>query len=376
MLKGRNRSAFIQKAGQKIKKIAAQYQATAYEDLGKYIISFDGDIPSEALADAKKVFGVATIAEGRVCEKIMSDIETCVCRVIEESGAKEGQSFKAKVHRADKSFTPDSMRFAPMVGAMVLRRYGKNLHVDVHQPDYLLHVDIRGKVYVSTKKYDGLGGLPLGSSGKGLLLLSGGIDSPVAGFEMIKRGVKLHYLHFHAHPFTAPQGQDKAVALAQKLTPYNESAKLYTVNLLPVYQAVAEKCKERYMTVLSRRFMMRIAEKLCRQNQYDMMVTGESLGQVASQTIQGITAIEDAVDMPILRPLISRDKTEIIEIAHFLDSYETSILPYDDCCSVFTPSSPSTKPQLKDVREQENLLDVEALISETLKSLEIRKIEE
>lgn len=378
MLKGRNRSSFIKKAMDKIKHVCKNFEIEEmYQDFGKVIVK--GDDPDDypdMIRQIQKVFGIVWISPCIRTGRDFSEIEEAVVALLKEKGDLSGKTFKAEVKRADKEFLPKSPTMAAEVGAMALRNFGKYLTVDVHEPDFIVYLDIRKHAYVYTDKIEGLGGLPIGSSGKGLLLLSGGIDSPVAGFELAKRGVKLSALHFHSYPFTSKQGFEKSKTLAEKLTDYTGDIKLYSCNLLPVYKAVGKNCDSRYMTILSRRFMMRIGERICKKYGLDMMITGESLGQVASQTIEGVTAINEVTEVPILRPLIAMDKREIIEIADAIDTFETSILPYDDCCSVFTPDNPVTKPKLSNVHKNEEDLDVDGLVDEVLSNMEIITVKE
>ncbi|MDU3806379.1 MAG: tRNA uracil 4-sulfurtransferase ThiI, partial [Finegoldia magna] len=246
--------------------------------------------------------------------------------------------------------------------------------VDIKNPDFFVYVDIKDNCYVYKDRIKGWGGLPIGSSGRGLLLLSCGIDSPVAAFLMAKRGVRVDCLHFHSYPFTSQRGFEKVKQLAEEVSYYTGNINFYSVNLLPVYKAITKNCKERMMTIISRRFMMRIAERIANENKIDALITGESLGQVASQTIQGVSVINEVTSLPILRPLIASDKTEIIEIAREIGTYETSILPFEDCCTVFTPKRPVTKPRIYDVKREEENLDIEGLVQECINNMELIKI--
>lgn len=249
------------------------------------------------------------------------------------------------------------------------------MKVDVHQPEVICRVDVKEEGFVYVDRVKGYGGLPIGSGGRGLLLLSGGIDSPVAGFMMAKRGVELGLLHFHSYPFTSERAEDKVKRLAGKLAGFVGSMPFYSVNLLPIQEAIGEHCREREMTILSRRFMMRIGERLCEDQSFNVMITGESLGQVASQTIQSMSVIERAVETTILRPLVAIDKTEIIEIAQDIDTYDISIEPFEDCCTVFLPSRPVTKPRLSDVLKSEEALDVEALVDVAIANMRFTMID-
>ncbi|MDU7143350.1 MAG: tRNA uracil 4-sulfurtransferase ThiI, partial [Anaerococcus vaginalis] len=281
--------------------------------------------------------------------------------------------FKVITNRVDKSFEIKSPEFSQMMGGFILKNYAKknNLKVNVHNPDFKVFIDIKKYAYVYANRHEGMGGLPLGSSGNGLLLLSGGIDSPVAGFMMAKRGMRINCLHFHSYPFTSKRALQKAIDLGKILSQYTGNMRIYSVNMAEIYKSINKNCHRNQTTILSRRFMMRIAEKISEKNSYDALITGESLGQVASQTVESMTVIEDATKLPIFKPLIALDKTEIIDRALFIGSYEKSIEPYDDCCSIFAPSNPITKPKLKYIKESESNLDIENLENKAIENMEI-----
>ncbi|MCL1810153.1 MAG: tRNA 4-thiouridine(8) synthase ThiI, partial [Clostridiales bacterium] len=263
--------------------------------------------------------------------------------------------------RADKAFPVKSPDISRIIGAKVLAGC-LELKVDVHNPDCILYVNVRrGKSYVYEQKIPGFGGLPLGTNGKGMVLLSGGIDSPVAAFMMAKRGMLIEAVHYHSYPYTSERAQQKAVDLATILAEYCGRFTMHMVNLLPVQEQIALNCPEEEMTVLVRRFMMRIAETIAKESQCDMLITGENLGQVASQTAQALVVTDAVASMPVMRPLIAMDKIDIIEKAREIGTYETSILPYEDCCTVFLPKHPVTKPRIERILASENKLDVEGL---------------
>lgn len=376
MLKGKNRNQFIKRAVRQIRKATKNLGVLEiYEDRSKIILSYE-DSGIEILKELKKIFGVAVIIPGLRVDKEMESIEKAAREIVRRKGNLNGLTFKAEVQRADKSFEPKSPQMAAHMGGIILKEFGKDLSVDVRNPDFVLFVDIRDYVYFSTESIPGLGGLPVGSSGRGLVLLSGGIDSPVSAFQMAKRGVYFHGVHFHAFPYTPQQSIDKIVDLSYKLVPYNGNFKIYSVNLLKIYQSIQKSCNPRYMTIIARRMMMRIAEKLSEKNDFSMLITGDSLGQVASQTIEGIQAIEDATNSVVLRPLIAMDKREIIDIAKMIDTYEISIQPFADCCLLFSPDNPITKPSIKRAREEESKIDVEKLVEEAIEEMEIINVTE
>jgi thiamine biosynthesis protein ThiI len=321
--------------------------------------------------DISKVFGVASISPA---VEVASDIEEIgaaaieyMLRLIEKRGIK---TFKVDAKRADKSFPIKSPDIGRIIGAKVLIGC-KVLKVDVHHPDCLLFVDVRrDKSYIYEQKISGFGGLPLGTNGKGMVLLSGGIDSPVAAWMMAKRGMLIEAVHFHSYPYTSERAQEKVEDLARIVATYCGRFKLHTINLLPIQELIVQNCPEEETTILVRRFMMKIAEKVAKETECGMLITGENLGQVASQTAESLIVTDQSVQMPVMRPLIALDKVDIMDIARNIGTYETSILPYEDCCTVFLPKHPVTKPRLTRILESESKLDVEKLVDEAVASRE------
>ena len=375
-LKGLNRRYFEDKLISQLKSSLKEVQhGRIYKEQGKIYIESDGDDLEEIISRVKKIFGIVHISP---CIRVGKDIEELKKAVIEvmRNKKEEGsvKTFKVETNRVDKQFPLKSPEVSRQMGAVILKNV-KGLSVDVNNPDIYVYVDIKGHIYVYTDKIKGYGGLPVGTNGKGLLLLSGGIDSPVAGFLMAKRGVEISAIHFHSYPFTSERAEEKVKTLAKILSSYTGKIKMYSVNILDIQKEINQKCPEDQMTILSRRFMMRIAEKVAIDNGIDALITGESLGQVASQTIQSLSVTNASVNLPIFRPLIGLDKTEIIEIAKDIETYETSILPYDDCCTLFLPKHPVTKPRLKDIEESEKNLDVEELINKALETMTVYEIE-
>ena len=281
-------------------------------------------------------------------------------------------SFRVTTNRADKTFLMNSMEISRELGGRILERY-PDLTVDVLTPDTVLNVDMResGVTFVYTEVIKGLGGLPTGSSGKGILMLSGGIDSPVAGYMLAKRGMKVNAIHFHSYPYTSEAALNKVKSLAGIVSEYTNGIDLYIVKFTHIQEEIHEKCPEELMITMMRRFMMRISERIAKRTGAQAIITGESLGQVASQTIESITSSNSVVTMPVLRPLIALDKLEIIDIANKIKTFETSILPYEDCCTVFLPKHPAIKPRLDVVLRAEQALDAEALIDEALSAVEV-----
>ncbi len=368
MLKGKNRMSFVEKSIKQIRKACREYHLGDHLfDQGKLFIEAPVEEFDGIIAKIKMVFGLLYVYPTLVVEKDYDAIEEA-CKLLLKD---EGQiTFKVKATRADKSFKDNSMEIAAEVGGRILKNFS-NLKVDIKNPEKTVYVDIRKYAYVYGERIKCIGGLPMGTGGRALLLLSGGIDSPVAGFEMARRGVEIGAIHFHSYPFTSERAKDKVKRLAEQMSTYVGEFRLYNINLLNIYTAINKNCRPRFTTVLARRFMMRIGEILARRDGFDGFITGEALGQVASQTIQGISVVNDATSLPILRPLINMDKTEIIDLAKMIGTYDISIEPYDDCCSFFAPDRPATKPRLNDILREEEHLDIDGLVQDALDSLEI-----
>ncbi|KPU26843.1 thiamine biosynthesis protein ThiI [Caloranaerobacter sp. TR13] len=374
-LKGLNRSYFVKKLLGQIKySIKGLGEPKVYRDQGKIYVVTDDENIDQIVEKLKKIFGIVYISPGYRVEKDMEKmIEKAIESIKQTVEHKEVRTFKVQVKRADKRFPIKSMDVAREIGAAILREL-KVLKVDVNNPDLLVKVDIRDYCYIYTDKIRGYGGLPVGTNGKALLLLSGGIDSPVAGFMIAKRGVSINAVHFHSYPFTSERAEEKVKKLASLLAEYCGKMKLYSVNILPIQREINEKCPEDEMTIISRRFMMRIAERIAEKEGIDALITGESLGQVASQTIKSLNVTNSVVKRPVFRPLIGMDKVEITEIAMDIGTYETSILPYEDCCTVFLPKHPVTRPKLEDIEKSEEALDIESLVEDAIEKMEIIEI--
>jgi len=374
-LKGDNRKDFENRIIRKIKKAIESFEIDEfYKEQGKVYIKANREFYKEMIEKIKKVFGIFYICEVLRCKKDICDIEQMTKKLIFDLDIKEKKTFKVFINRVDKKFTPKSPELSKMLGGVVLKNFGNFLKVDVHNPQIHLFVDVKEYVYGYVKRYKGFGGLPIGSSGRGLLLLSGGIDSPVAGFVMGKRGMEIGVIHFHSYPFTSERAEEKVKDLAKILSEYVGKFTMTSINLFPIQKEIASKCPEKEITILGRIFMMKIAEKLAIKQNYNALVTGESLGQVASQTIQGLTVVDKLIDISILRPLIAMDKTEIIDIARTIGTYETSILPFEDCCTVFLPKHPVTKPKIEDITKSLSLLDVDSLIKDAISNKKVYNI--
>ena len=322
--------------------------------------------------EISKVFGVASISPAVECESDMDKIGEKAVEYMTELIEKKGvKTFKVEAKRADKTFPVKSPDIARRIGASVLKGC-KVLKVDVHNPDVYLFVDVRREeTFIYQQKIAGFGGLPLGTNGKGLVLLSGGIDSPVAAWLMAKRGMLIEAVHFHSYPYTSPRAQEKVEELAKIVASYCGRFKMHVINILPIQEQIVQNCPEAETTILVRRFMMRIAERIAEKNGCMMLITGENLGQVASQTAESLVVTDASVSMPVMRPLIAMDKVDIMEKAEEIGTFETSIQPYEDCCTVFLPPHPVTKPRLSRIEESESRLDVEGLVSAAVESEEI-----
>lgn len=322
-----------------------------------------------------KVFGVASISPAVEAEPDMEKIgEAAVeymLNIIETQGIK---TFKVDAKRADKRFPITSPEIARIMGAKILIGC-KVLKVDVHHPDCMLFIDVRSdRAYIYQQKVAGFGGLPLGTNGKGMILLSGGIDSPVAAFMMAKRGMTIEAVHFHSYPYTSERAQEKVMELAKIIAQYCGAFRLHCLNLLPAQEEIVQKCMEEDTTILVRRFMMRIAEKIALETGCQFLITGENLGQVASQTADALVVTDASVAMAVMRPLIAFDKVDIIDKAKEIGTFEKSIEPYEDCCTVFLPKHPSTKPKLDKIVQWEKELNMDALVQEIMASRKIFEI--
>ncbi len=372
-LKGKNRGSFEHKLTEQIRFALKEYKdVTIYKELGKVFIQTKHIEDMDGIINKlKKVFGIVVISPSIKVEKNAEIIIEESIELFKYLKEKQNiKTFKVNTKRGDKTFPIKSMDFSALVGEKILNAF-TDVTVDVHNPDLEIFIDIKKNCYISSERINTVGGMPIGSCGKALLLLSGGIDSPVAGYMIAKRGVEISALYFHTYPFTSERANEKVNRLKEILEEYCGKIKLYSVNLLEVHKAIKEHCREEETTILARRFMMRIAEKIAKENGMEMLITGESLGQVASQTMKSMIVIENAIDMPILKPVIGMDKTEIMDRAKVIGTYDTSILPYDDCCSVFAPSHPLINPKLDSILISEGRLDVVSLIERVYSTLEI-----
>ncbi|MBE7073782.1 MAG: tRNA 4-thiouridine(8) synthase ThiI [Clostridiales bacterium] len=372
-LKGDNRYLFesmlIKNIKNKLKDETFKFEKT----FGRYVISnYDESREKVIIGKLKQVFGLYSLS---CALELPSTVESITSEINKLSIGKK--SFKVFVKRADKKFPVSSMDFAKHLGGVILDN-NPNAEVDLYNPQVEVHIDIRlnGKSYLFYDTIKCQGGLPLGCAGKGLLLLSGGIDSPVAGYLVGKRGLEIEALHFHSYPYTSEMARDKVITLAKELVPFVGKIKLHMISFTKVQEMIHLHCSAEYMITIMRRIMMRIAEQICNKYELGAIVTGESLGQVASQTMQSMTVTGGVVEIkPIFRPCITMDKEEIMKISKDIGTYETSILPYEDCCTVFLPKNPVIKPTIDRCEREESKLDIDALIKECMFSEEIIEIE-
>ena len=370
-LKGKNRGYFERLFAINIERSLKGIRHELRRKSGRYLIEgFEDNDVDRILAKLCKVFGIHTLS---VAYKVTSDFDNiyAAARLV----APVCGTFKVETHRADKSFPMNSMQLSAAIGGRLLDDV-KSLTVDVHSPEHVVNIDVRedGTSLVFGSFIKGAGGMPVGSAGKGLLLISGGIDSPVAGHMIAKRGMSLDCVHFHSYPYTNMQAKEKVIDLAKVLSEYACGMNLHVIKVTHIQEEIHKKCNGEYMVTLLRRFMMRIAEKIAESCGAQCIITGESLGQVASQTIEGMTSSNAVIErLPVLRPLCGFDKNEIIERSKDIGTYDISILPYEDCCTVFLPKHPVTRPKMEDVLSEEAKLDVEALVAEALSTLELIK---
>ncbi|MCC8156513.1 MAG: tRNA 4-thiouridine(8) synthase ThiI [Oscillospiraceae bacterium] len=378
VLKGLNRRRFEQRLVSNIARRLRPYgsfqvytlQSTVYVEPQSDGCDMDG-----ALEALKTVFGIVALTRAAACAK---DRDAIVEKAISylAPAMRRAKSFKVETRRSDKSFPMTSIQLSQYVGGLLAEAF-PDVAVDVHTPELVVNVEVRDRAaYVHAGAEPGAGGMPVGSNGTAVTLLSGGIDSPVSSYMIAKRGVRLIPVHFFSFPYTSEAAKEKVIALGRRLTPYCGQMRLAIVPFTRIQEEIRDKCPEPYFTILMRRFMMRIADRLARDNGCGALVTGENLGQVASQTMQALAVTEEVCTLPVLRPLIGFDKTEIVDRARKIGTYELSVLPYEDCCTVFTPRHPELRPELERARAAEAELDVERLVEEAVRGTEYVRLEE
>ena len=368
-LKGLNRPYFIRALIRKIRYALRGYGVDVHVHDGRIFVRGMQD-PDACMERIVKVFGVHSVSPALEMPK--DDFEA-ICRQAVEMTRDLTGTFKVEARRSDKRYPMNSPAINEEVGYRILQA-NPNLRVDVHHPDYRLNIEIRDMAYLYVRNIPAVGGMPVGTNGNATLLLSGGIDSPVAGWMIAKRGVQINAVHFHSYPYTSDRAKEKVLDLARKLSFSCCGIKVFVVPFTEIQMAIHEKCPEEYTTLIMRRYMMRIAEKIARQEACEALITGESIGQVASQTMTALGTTDSVVEMPVFRPLIGFDKSEIIDTARKIGTLEISELPYEDCCTVFTPRHPATHPKMDKILEGESRLDTEALIARAIEGVEVIRV--
>ena len=377
VLKGANKRQFESRLRQNVRRRMKAYgnfdvylmQSTLYVEPMDEECDVDG-----AWEDCRSIFGIVSLCRCRPCEKNLD----AIFQTIEEYLGEDldcAKSFKVESKRSDKAFPLTSIQISQEIGGRLAEAH-QSVEVDVHHPDYTVYVEVRDlAAYVHGPAEAGAGGLPTGVGGRAMVLLSGGIDSPVAAHMIAKRGVEIEAVHFFSYPYTSQLAKDKVLELARLVTKYSGRMTVNVVGFTEIQEAIRDNCPEEYFTLIMRRFMMEISARIAKWDGCGALVTGENLGQVASQTMEAMTVTGAVVDIPIFMPLIGMDKEEIVRIARKIGTFETAVLPYEDCCTVFTPKHPKTKPTLAQVINAERNLDREALIERALQNIEKFKLE-
>ena len=371
VLKGLNRRSFEQKLTANVRRRLApigKFRVYCLQSI-IYVEGEDGADMDTAFEALKKVFGVISLTRAAACEKDKDAIAKLAIEYLREDMLR-AKSFKVETRRSDKAFPMTSIELSQYVGNALSDAY-EDIEVDVHDPELVVHIEVRDlAAYVHAMPVHGAGGLPVGCSGTAVTLLSGGIDSPGSTYMIAKRGVHLIPVHFFSFPYTSQQAKDKVIELGRLLTEYCGKMTMEVVPFTRIQEEIRDKCPEEYFTLIMRRFMMRIAEQIAQRSNAKAIVTGENLGQVASQTMEAMASTQAVMTLPILQPLIGMDKEEIVERARQIGTFETSILPYEDCCTVFTPRHPRTRPKISEVERAESKLDIDALVAEALEGIE------
>ena len=372
VLKGLNRRGFEEKLMGNAKRRLKKYgQFKVYtRQSATYVEPLNDECDFEGAWEAmQKLFGVVDLSRAKGCAKDKDAIVACAKEYLGDK-LRYAKTFKVESKRADKSFPMTSIQLSQYVGGELHDAF-PHLVVDVHDPELTVHVEVRDyEAFVHADPEEGAGGLPIGVGGRALSLLSGGIDSPVASWMIAKRGVIVDMIHFHSYPYTSQEALDKVLDLARLLVPYTGKQCVHVVPFTKIQEELRRSCPEELFTILMRRFMMRIACRVAEKNNIQALVTGESVGQVASQTLEAMACTNAVCTVPVLRPVVGMDKEEIVRISRKIGTFETSILPYEDCCTVFTPKHPRTKPKMEDLVEAEQALDVEALVEDAVANIE------
>ena len=374
-LKGLNRPFFEKKLIANMKSSLKGIPCKIYHEQGRiYVHSVPDDSFDEAIDRLRRVFGIHSLSPAYVVDKDWDNVVNTCYELMEKEIERSGKtSLKVFARRSDKHYFMNSDAINREMGGLMLERF-PCLHVDIHNPEIKLCIEIRDSAYVYCEEIPCANGMPIGSAGKATLLISGGIDSPVAGYMMAKRGLILSAVHFYSYPYTSERARDKVVELAGLLSKYAGPIRLFLVPFTDIQMKIYDECPEKETTVIMRRLMMKIAERIAVSEESRALITGEALGQVASQTLESLCVTNDAVSMPVFRPLIGFDKDEIMELARKIGTYETSILPYEDCCTVFVPKHPVTKPDLETLRASEAAVDFSELIEKAIADTELMTV--
>ena len=367
-----NRNLFISKIYEQMRELLDSYDVKITKNRVRMFVEVNDKDLDDVVNIVKNIFGIHRIV---IAYKVKTDIKEIESSILEIARNTEFKTFKVETDRADKSFPISSMDFSKQIGALILKNKD-NIKVDVHNPEYLLKIEIREDyTYIYYKEIPGLGGYPVGIAGKGLLMLSGGIDSPVAGYMAMKRGIKLECIYFESPPHTSPQAKEKVKKLVSILNNYQASIKLHIINFTEIQEAIYKNINPEYMITIMRRMMYKISEKVMHERNCLVLINGESVGQVASQTLTSMSVINSVTNIPVIRPVACLDKLEIIDIAKKINTYETSILPYEDCCTIFLPKHPVINPKLDRAIEYENSIDYNTMIDNAVKNRETITIE-
>jgi tRNA uracil 4-sulfurtransferase len=372
--KGRNRNIFVEKLRKSIRRALTPFPGIKIEaGRDRTYVLLNGEDPEAIIKELKKIFGVQSLSPAIKVERDLETMKAAALKLV-KSLFTEGNTFKISTKRSDKTFELDTDGVNQAFGSYLLQNI-PGIKVDVKKPDINLNIEIRKEaVYLSCENILGAGGLPVASSGKAMLMLSGGIDSPVAGFMAMKRGVEIEAVHFFSPPFTSERSKEKVIDLAKKLAEIHGSMKLHIVPFTKIQQSIKEQIPENYSMTTTRRFMLRITDEIRKKQEALAIITGENLGQVASQTMESMYAINEVTNTPILRPLITMDKNDIIKEAIEIDTYDISIRPFEDCCTIFVPASPKTKPRRDKVHHYESFFDFDSLIAEAVQNTEVLTI--
>ena len=366
-----NRKTFIKTLETNIKNKIKDLYTNITKTMSRMYITYDEVNEEEILKNLKKIFGIHSIV---ICDKVNTNEDEIKNKVLEILKDKQFKTFKVSTKRSDKTFKYTSMEFNNIIGGLVLKNF--ECKVDVHNPELNLEIEIRQEgTFIYNKEFEGLGGYPVGIQGKGLLMLSGGIDSPVAGYLALKRGVNIECLYFESPPHTSLNAKNKVLKLAEILNDYSGTIKVHVVPFTKIQEEIYKNIPGNYNITIMRRMMYRIAERFGKRKNCKIIINGESIGQVASQTLNSMVVINSVTNMPVIRPVACLDKLEIIEISKKINTYETSILPYEDCCTIFVPKHPIINPSLETAIEYEKLINYEELINECIKNIETIKIE-